>query len=353
MEADFRFALVRLRENAEGIALYKGERDEAAILSTRFGAIIVNFRRLMARNRLLDGVVSSYGELAGIIPWLVATPLYFLEKVSFVTLSRVADSFGEVQRASSWIVDNYGELAEWAANVERLATFRRALAEIHIAGAGGVHVALSESMDLTSRNLRLELPDGTILIDNTALRFQSGLSTLIIGESGIGKSTLFRSPAGIWPYGSGSIQQPLGKTLFLPQRPYIPLGTLRQALCYPGSVSDYTEDSIRAALADSSLNYLQPKLDVNAAWSQRLSNGEQQRLAFARVLLYRPDWVFLDEATADLEPEGQADLYRVLRLRQPLITIVSISHAVDARCIHDRQFLFQRDGVGGSLIPLS
>jgi vitamin B12/bleomycin/antimicrobial peptide transport system ATP-binding/permease protein len=351
LEADFRFALVRLRENAEGVALYKGERDEAALLNTRFGAIVANFRRLMSRNRALNAMVYGYGELAGVFPWFAATPLYFAKKISFGNLSRVAGAFGEVQGAASWVVDNYAALADWAATVERLATFSRALEAVHMSEGTGIAAISGAGPDLSVRDLRLVLPDGTVLLNEAALRFHPGISTVITGKTGSGKSTLFRALAGIWPYGSGTIERPVGTALFLPQKPYIPLGTLRRALGYPAAVDGYSDEAAQAALTDAGLARLAPDLDVDAAWSQRLSGGEQQRLALARVLLTRPDWLFLDEATANLDPEGQADLYRILRERLPGTSVVSISHAPEVARLHDRQLVLQRREDGGMLVP--
>jgi vitamin B12/bleomycin/antimicrobial peptide transport system ATP-binding/permease protein len=351
LEADFRFALIRLRENAEGIALYKGERDEAALLRTRFGAIVANFRRIMSRNRALNAMVYGYGELAGIFPWFAATPLYFAKKISFGNLSRVAGAFGEVQGAASWVVDNYAALADWAATVERLATFSRALDAVHASHETGIATIPAAGPDLTVRDLRLVLPDGTVLLNEAALRFDPGISTVITGKAGTGKSTLFRALAGIWPYGSGTVERPAGTALFLPQKPYIPLGTLRRALSYPAAADGYPDDAVRAALVDAGLANMVPELDVDAAWSQRLSGGEQQRLALARVLLAQPDWLFLDEATANLDPEGQAELYRILRERLPRTSLVSITHAPEVANLHDRQFVLRRGEGGGVLVP--
>jgi putative ATP-binding cassette transporter len=350
LEADFRFALVRLRENAEGVALYGGERDEGQVLNSRFRAIVANFRRIMSKTRSLNAMTFTYAEVAGVFPWFAATPLYFSKKISFGNLSRVAGAFGEVQQAASWIVDNYAALADWASTVERLATFHRALEAVHAAGDGDFVTNSSATPTLTANDLRLNLPDGTVLLDHTSLQFERSVSTAITGRSGGGKSTLFRALAGIWPFGSGTITRPPGTVLFLPQKPYIPLGTLRRALCYPAAADTYPDAAIQAALVDAGLGALAPDLDVDVAWGQRLSGGEQQRLALARALLARPDWLFLDEATASLDPLGQAELYRILRERLPQTGIVSVAHAPEVVALHDRELIMRRVPGGGSLL---
>jgi putative ATP-binding cassette transporter len=349
LEADYRFALVRLRENAEGVALYAGERDEAQVLDGRFGAIVANFRRLMSRNRYLNAFTYCFDEIASIFPWFAATPLYFAKKITFGNLSRVAGAFGEVQQSASWIVSNYAVLADWGATVERLASFRRSLDAVHAAGDGNYVARSSADAAIAVDGLRLALPDGSVLLDHAALRFERGVSTAITGRTGGGKSTLFRALAGIWPFGSGTVTRPQGSVLFLPQKPYIPLGTLRRALSYPAAADAYSTAMAQQALEDAGLGHLAGELDRDAVWAQRLSGGEQQRLALARALLARPDWLFLDEATANLDPEGQADLYRVLKERLPGTGIVSIAHAPEVVALHDRHLVLRRGPEGGTL----
>jgi putative ATP-binding cassette transporter len=339
-----------LRENAEGVALYQGERDEGQVLDTRFRSIVANYRRIMSRTRSLNAMTVTYAEIAGVFPWFAAAPLYFSKKISFGTLSRVAGAFGEVQSSASWFVDNYATLAEWASNVERLATFSRTLDSLHAAGDGQFVAASSADAAVKADDLTVALPDGTVLLDRAALQFERGVSTAITGRSGGGKSTLFRTLAGIWPFGSGTITRPAGTVLFLPQKPYIPLGTLRRAVCYPAAVDTYPDSAVRAALVDAGLGHLTAELDLDAAWAQRLSGGEQQRLALARALLTRPDWLFMDEATASLDPAGQAELYRILRERLPQTGIVSIAHAPEVVALHDRQLVLRRAPEGGTLL---
>ena len=349
LEADFRFALVRLRENAEGVALYKGEADEAHILGSRFAAIVANFRQIMSRNRLVNGFVYVFGQLAAIFPFFAAAPLYFSKKLTFGTLTRVAGAFSEVQSAASWVVDNYQSLANWAATVERLATFGRALDALQAAGPGGIATVPASGRNLAVRGLRLELPDHSVLLNDAAFGLAPGQSAAVSGPSGIGKSTLFRALAGVWPFGSGTVEQPPGsQTMFLPQKPYIPLGTLRRAVSYPSRIDAFPQAAVAAALNDVGLGRLVPELDVDTGWSQRLSGGEQQRLAVARALLNRPDFLFLDEATANLDPVAEAELYRAVRQRLPQTAVLSIVHRPELASQHDTVLRFEP---GGQLVP--
>ncbi len=343
LEADFRFALVRLRENAEGVALYKGEADESRILGGRFSSIVANWRRIMSRNRLVNAYTYTVGQVGGIFPFFAAAPLYFTKQISFGTLSRVAGAFGEVQGAASWLVDQYMSLADWAATLDRLATFQRSLDALRNTPAT-ITAAASTSPDLWVQNLHLDLPNGEPLLDTPELHLMRGTSTVITGRSGSGKSTLFRALAGIWPFGRGQVALPAGRTMFLPQKAYIPLGTLRRAVAYPAAPETLTGAEIEQALTDAGLAGLIPELDVDMAWGQRLSGGEQQRLALARALLNKPDWLFLDEATASLDPAGEGELYRVLRERLPGTTVVSIAHHPNVASAHDQAIAVERAG---------
>ncbi len=340
LEADFRFALVRLRENAEGVALYKGETDESRILGGRFSSIVANFRRIMSRNRYLNAYTFFISAVAAVFPYFAASPLYFAKKISFGVLGRVADAFGQVQGAASWLVDQYMSLADWAATLDRLATFQRSLDALRDAPAGITAMAAA-GPDLLVQNLQLDLPNGERLLDAADLRVPRGASTVITGRSGSGKSTLFRALAGIWPFGHGQIALP-ARTMFLPQKAYIPLGTLRRAVAYPAAPESFATGEVEQALTDAGLAGLIPELDVDMAWAQRLSGGEQQRVALARALLAKPDWLFLDEATSGLDPAGEAELYRVLRERLPGTTLVSIAHRPDVAGVHDHRLELDR-----------
>jgi putative ATP-binding cassette transporter len=342
VEADFRYALVRLRENTEGVALQGGEEEERQGLSHRFAAVAANWWGIMRRTKMLNGLVAGYGQVAGIFPLVVAAPRYFSGKIALGQLMQTAGAFGEVQSGLSWAVDAYASLARWQAEVERLTTFLGALRAARALSGTGAALQQGKGSDWETRGLTLRLPDGTALLDGAGLRFPKGRATLITGRSGTGKSTLFRALAGIWPFGAGTVERPPGTYLFLPQRPYFPLGTLRHALTYPVSDGAYPDDAVRAVLADVGLGALAPALDTAENWSQRLSGGEQQRLAIARALLLKPDWLFLDEATASLDPEAEGDLYRLLRERLPGTTLVSIAHRESVARFHDARLVLGR-----------
>ena len=349
LEANFRYALIRLRENAEGVALYAGERDEGRILTGRFGAIVANYRAIMSRNRLVNAFTYFFAQVAAIFPFFAASPLYFAKQISFGTLSRVAGAFSEVQGAASWIVDNYMGLADWAATVERLATFGHSLDAMRAAESGIITVP-AKGQDFVAHDLLLNLPNGAVLMDGAQLHLEHGQNTVVRGRSGAGKSTLFRAIAGVWPFGRGTVERPAGQIMFLPQKPYIPLGTLRRVVTYPAAMDAYSSEVIASALADAGLGGLASELDVDMSWGQRLSGGEQQRLAFARALLARPDWLFMDEATASLDPQAEEELYHMLRQRLPDTTVVSIAHRPEIADLHDTTLTLERTPAGGSLV---
>ena len=345
-EADFRFSLVRFRENVEGVALYGGEREEQTGMQQRFRAVIKNWRDLMSRLKLLNALVYGYRQLTVIFPYVVAAPRYFSGAIPLGGLTQTANAFGQVQSAMSWFVNNYAALAAWSATIERLATFERAIADARAAAGSGVRAEAAAGNALELRDVNLLLPSGTPLVAHQDLRLLPGIPTIIGGRSGAGKSTLFRAIAGIWPYGSGTVERPLGSYLFLPQRPYIPLGTLRHAVVYPARDDDHGDAAVQQALRDVGLAHLVDRLDEEDNWTQRLSGGEQQRLAMARALLARPDWLFLDEATASLDPEGETELYRVLKQRLPDTTVISISHQPEVARFHQRRLVLQQNAPG-------
>jgi vitamin B12/bleomycin/antimicrobial peptide transport system ATP-binding/permease protein len=348
VEADFRFGLVRVRENTEGIALYGGEAEEKRSLLNSFAAIVLNWRALMTRQAYLNALTSFYGQVASVFPFIVASPPYFAGRIPLGALTQTAQAFGEVQGAMSWFVDFYQTLATWRATVERLTTFYSAIEVARREAFKGVHPEAQTGDGYALHDATIALPGGQVLLEHTDIALAAGRPILISGRSGAGKSTLFRAFAGIWPFGSGGVQRPSGTSLFLPQRPYIPLGTLRHAVCYPAKVAQFSDAQVQAALTDAGLQHLSDRLDDEDAWTQTLSGGEQQRLALARALLLKPDWLFLDEATASLDPDSEAALYEAIQRRLPNTTVVSIAHRPALAEMHDRHFVLQRgpDGPG-------
>ena len=339
-EADFRYALVRLRDNVEGVALHAGEADEKRGLLDRFGALVGNWWEIMVATKRLTLFTTTYGQAAVVFPFLVAAPRYFSGAIPLGGLTQTADAFSQVQGALSWFVDNYRNVAEWRATVQRLSGFRHAVDAARAAaaeGGAGPRAVPADAPDLALEGVSLSLPDGRTLVEDASARIGPGESVLVTGPSGSGKSTLFRAMAGIWPFGSGRVRLPArARALFLPQRPYLPLGTLRRALCYPASGAAIPDEAVRAALRDAGLGHLESRLDEEDAWDRRLSGGEQQRVALARALLLKPDWLFLDEATASLDPEAEAAFYTLLRERLPGAAMVSIAHRPAVARYHGR-----------------
>jgi putative ATP-binding cassette transporter len=356
VEADFRYALVRFRENMEGVALYRGEHEERMQLGGRFRHVVENWWAIMQRTKLVNSLIAGYDQIADIFPLVVAAPRYFAGQIQLGGLTQTASAFGRVQGSLSWFISVYSgnsandvSLVRWRSIIERLTTFHTAMAAAHAVAAQGPVSVDADTKAVVARGLTLALPDGTKLLDNADLRLEPGRSVLVSGRSGSGKSTLFRALAGIWPFGGGRIEHP-ARTLFLPQRPYIPLGSLREIVCYPAAADAYDTASVEQALRDVGLGDLVSQLDNASHWPQRLSGGEQQRLALARALLCRPDWLFLDEATASLDPEAEAEMYRTLKRRLPETTLVSIAHHKSLATFHDEELVMRREpGRPGSL----
>lgn len=336
VEADFRYALVRFRENVEGIALHGGEADEKRGLTERFHALMENWWSIMTATKRLTFFTAGYTQVATIFPIVVAAPAYFAGRIPLGGLIQTSSAFGQVQGALSWFVDNYRELTEWRATVERLTGFTRAVATARAAATGPV-AAKGSDAGLVIDDVTLALPDGRTLLAHGAARVAPGEAVVITGASGSGKSTLFRAIAGIWPFGGGRVWLPAkGRALFLPQRPYIPLGSLKRAVCYPEDEAGFTDAQVAEALEAADLGHLVPRLHEAEAWDKRLSGGEQQRLALARALLLKPDWLFLDEATASLDPAAEERLYARLKERLPGTALISIAHRPAVAKFHDR-----------------
>ncbi len=330
LEANFRYRLVRVREHPEAIALSHGEAEEEAELRHAFQFVRDNFWAIMRRTKALNFFTVGFAQIANIFPLVVILPRYFAKKIGLGGLSQIPMVFSQVQGALSWFVTSYQNLVLWRATVSRLYGFREAMEAARAMAANGPRV-LAEGEALVLRDLTLTLPDGRKLLDHASLTLPPGETVVISGPSGAGKSTLFRAVAGIWPFGSGEVRQPSGRLLFLPQKPYFPLGTLKRSLAYPGPAAQVSDEEAAAALTACGLAHLIPRLDDDANWGLALSGGEQQRLALARALLARPHWLFLDEATSALDRPLAERMRTVLRERLPGTTIVAISHHETAR----------------------
>ncbi|CAN5273783.1 ABC transporter ATP-binding protein/permease [soil metagenome] len=352
-EANFRFSLIRVRENAEGIALYKGEQKEAETLNLRFADVFANAWRVLLTNVQLAFYQSSYGQLAIIFPFLVSAPRFFAGAITLGVVMKTVSAFGQVQNALSFFVDNYTSIAELRAVMDRLKGLQEATNKQSDAGLDVI--SQPGRQGVTAEGLTLSLPNGQVLLQDARVELPKGKATLISGASGSGKSTLFRALAGIWPFGKGQVHVPAGaRVLFLPQKPYIPIGTLRDAVKYPDEKSVATDAEITSALEAVHLGHLVPRLGEEAHWTNTLSGGEQQRLAAARALIFKPDWLFMDEATASLDEPAEAAVYTALKERIPGATIVSIGHRPTLRQWHDHRLLLQREpGQVGKLVEVA
>jgi vitamin B12/bleomycin/antimicrobial peptide transport system ATP-binding/permease protein len=338
-EADFRFSLVRLRENAESIAFYQGEPVELNNFHDRFNSIAKNVLDIMKRQRFLTGFTMGYNQVATIFPLVVVSPRYFAKQIGWGGLMQVVNAFSFVQNSLSFIVNSYSEIAVWQSTTQRLSVFEDQLRTTQQATRGNAPIVVQrDRKGLVINHLDLNLPNGTPLLRGVKLSVAPRKSLLITGPAGSGKSTLLRAIAGIWPFGAGDISLGRGRMLFLPQRPYMPLGTLANALLYPMERNSpgFDEGRLANALDEVGLGFLIRELWKVENWTRRLSLGEQQRLAFARVLLIRPAFLFMDEATAALDEPAEADLLALLRQSSWRPTLLSVGHRQTLVALHDR-----------------
>ncbi|KVP18970.1 ABC transporter ATP-binding protein [Burkholderia multivorans] len=342
VEADFRFGLIRVRENAEQIAFYDGEDTENRNAQGLFLCIRDNWWRVMKYTKRLTFVNAFYGQIAIIFPFVVAAPRYFAGAFTLGVLMQISSAFGTVSDSFSWFLNSYRTLVEWRATVNRLREFKRVMRTSHLKESlspatehGGINLHYVNAAKLSTSSLKLALPNGNALANIGSVTIEPGSRWLVVGKSGSGKSTFMRALAGLWPFGDGAIDAPVGaRMMFVPQSSYLPIGTLKAALAYPSAPDAFGDDACRDALRACHLEDYVDRLDETAHWTRVLSPGEQQRLAGARVLLHKPDFLFLDEATSALDADNEARLYRLFAERLPKAAIVSIAHRESLAAFH-------------------
>ena len=349
VEADFRHHMVRVREYSESIALDRGEPVERQQIGGRFTAVLANYLALIRRQKRLIWFTNGYGQAAVVFPFIVAAPRFFSGAIQLGELMQIASAFGRVQDSLSWFVDNYDSLASWRATTDRLTSFEDSFQRVQAAAQTTAQQQQTGAADaLQIDEAQVGRPDGRPLLTAQGLRLSAGDTVLLKGPSGSGKSTLFRTLAGIWPWARTRVQRPAdfdARVMFLPQRPYFPNGALRDALAYPAAPDRYTDAQLQQALRDALLPQLADDLDRQDTWGQKLSGGEQQRLAIARALLKRPRWLFLDEASSALDEDAERTLYDKLRalVAQEDGALVSIAHRPTVAAFHERQWRLEGD----------
>jgi vitamin B12/bleomycin/antimicrobial peptide transport system ATP-binding/permease protein len=351
-EADFRFNLVRVRENSEQIALLTGETAESDRLLTRFGRVVSNWHLIMSRQKRLTFFTTAYNRFALVFPFIVVSPAYFAGSMQLGGLVQTAGAFGSVQTALSFFVTVYRDLAEWRAVIERLDGFDRSIGIARASAPAAATLpqddvvpSVATKTGLTIGGMSVHLPNGAPLVATEDLFIEAGERALVTGPSGCGKSTFFRAIAGLWPFGTGTVKVPRGaKLMMLPQRPYFPVDSLEAAVSYPSEPGEFESARITQVLESVGLPALAQRLSDEVHWNQVLSLGEQQRLGIARAILQAPDYLFLDEATASLDEASEAKLYLLLQEVLPRTTIVSIGHRSTLFAFHDRHLTLLPEG---------
>ncbi|WP_322629217.1 ABC transporter ATP-binding protein/permease [Halothiobacillus sp.] len=348
LQADFRFSLVRLRENSEAVALYAGEHKEEAQFKYRFDRVFDNYKRLILRQKRFNWFSSYFSQVAMILPFLAAASAYFAKAVPLGFLMQVSSAFGNVQSAFAYLAQSYDSFAQWHAVTDRLQGFRTLVTDVKTLQSSAPEIiqtqTATDAPKISVRGLSINLPDGRSLLKDFNIELVPGDRALIMGASGSGKSTLLRALAGIWPFGQGQIDLPNGEAkLFLPQRPYLPVGTLREAVLYPSMATGTPNDRIVTVLTQVGLPQLVEYLDDIEPWAHILSLGEQQRIAIARILLQQPILVFMDEATSALDETSETMLYQLIFAQLPKAAIVSVGHRTSLVPLHTR-FLTLTDG---------
>jgi len=359
-EADYRFALVRLRENSEAVGMIGGERDEKKVLTNHFGDVLASTMGLMRTQRRLMWLTSFYATVGIVYPTLVASPRFFAGAITLGVLMQITAAFGQVQTSLNYFVDNFPRIAEWRSHVERLLEFEDALdssGEATSETGEVTTIVLSDCAaeereeELHFENLQITTSEGNIIIEDTNTRISKGERVLIVGPSGSGKSTLFRAVCGLWPWGAGKIVVPdKARLMFMPQRPYLPLGSLRAALAYPASPRRFPTKILKGTLRRCQLDHLVDRLDERERWDKVLSGGEQQRLAFGRLLLHKPDWIFMDEATSALDEDIQQSMMALFDNELAGATVVSIAHRPGMEAFHSRTMKLVMSAEGARLV---
>jgi putative ATP-binding cassette transporter len=348
-EAELRYLLTRLRENGESIAIIRGEPEERAGVDRALRLVLRTWRDICFQTMKTTVVSQTSSYIAWVLPIILCAPKYLDGSMSLGQVMQAASAFGIVQTAFNWIVDNYPKLADWTASAHRVASLEVSLDALERAergegeAAGRITVDEGEGAAIRLRDLTVTLDDGTAVLDDTDVAIQPGERVLVVGESGTGKSTLVRAIAGLWPWGDGRIEVQRGaKLMLLPQRPYIPIGSLRRAATYPDAADSRSVEEVAGAFERVGLGHLVERIDEEAPWDQTLSGGEKQRLAFARIFLHHPDIIVLDEATAALDPESQDRLMALLSDQPEKVTLISVGHRPELEVFHDRKIVLER-----------
>jgi vitamin B12/bleomycin/antimicrobial peptide transport system ATP-binding/permease protein len=337
LEADFRFSMVRVRENADGIAFYHGEENAKASLNLRFQRVFDNWWRIMHRQKRIAWFTLSFGQSATVLPLLLAAPRFLSGALTLGGLTQSVAAFTQIQSALSWFVNIFTPYAEWRATLDRLRDFARALERYsNETSPQAIELIETSGDELRIDNLALQFPSGMPMLRCDSLRLSQGERVMLMGPSGSGKSTLLRAIAKLWPYGSGRIEKPGTPILFMPQRAYLPIATIREIITYPARAGDIPDAMVCEALEACGLGHLAEKLEEKQNWSLSLSGGEQQRVGFARAILLRPSWLFLDESTSALDTDTEAHLYALIAKRLPGSTIFSVSHRTGLAAYHSR-----------------
>lgn len=352
-EAEYRFVLTRIRENGESIALLGGETEERAGLNQSLRDVLRRWRHLCYQHMRTTVVSQSSAHLAPVVPVLLCAPKFLEGSMSLGQVMQAASAFVIVQTAFNWLVDNYPRFADWTASARRVASLLVSLDGLHQAdkeGMGRISHGETDSAALKLCNLSVTLDDGTSVINEAEVTIEPGEKVLVVGESGTGKSSLVRAIAGLWPWGEGEVLVRKGAKLFLlPQRPYVPVGSLRRAAAYPQSADEVDATVVAEALDQVGLGHFVGRMDEESPWDQTLSGGEKQRLAFARLLIHRPDIIVMDEATSALDPTSQADLLQLIHERLDA-TIISVGHRPELEAFHERKLVMEARPDGARLV---